>query len=1185
MAQTLLLGLGGTGSRIVNNVAAELRKNHLSVDDGNICCAVIDTDGNDQERLAGSDTGIPIISTSRDRVVERYMHSYAESGIYSWMPEAPLWSIHSMRSGAGQMRYLSRLALMDTIANEDIRKLENHINKLFNHRDNNTIRVMIVSSLAGGTGSGMFIQMALWLRRYFAGRNEDEVIIKGIFVLPDVFVRTIDEFRDQKKQRSIYANAYGAVRELNAITKIKGNGLHMSRRIQLDGLFDSDRDRGDGKPVYDFAFFVDDISEAGANLGDLAEYEKVVARLVYAQLYAPMADRMSSMEDNLLKLLQGSNEPVFGTSGGAKAVYPMESVLRYCALRASQDAISKGWRRIDEEIEQKEEKQKERERNGIYSDAPLDKRAEFIRLFDELSTKTGDKLGSDRLFRSIGKDIYYQIRSRGENDSINVEYVDKGAWFISRIEELVRGVPIAGLDELKLPRDWTKNESGGRKRLIDFITRKENEVTQFIIGVEKTAEARAESLLSGIFTTNMGDVNKANEDSVFGFLTKEDSNGDRVFVHPLAVRYLLYKLKALVDEEKGKILPEGSKQDAAEGPSTLRFDYRRSKANEATYKDYLRVEPAKKHEAEYVREFKAIYERFNRAQCENCREFAIDSIKLHLLRMLSKRIEVMIKLVDNFFKNLDKVNNTINAALDANVRDISDMEQKIMYICASRREKEAMYGSLDLDLEGSDNDINAIVVSALYGLFCATENPNAENNRPYKGKSVETAFYRNIVRTYHALIAATKSEDIDLDIYTAICRSVDFAAKKKSGAESEWEDDSDILHVDLDTDEEVSDSGDAQARYLDRFTAVTDRLYQLSSPMLITEEATPPGLEEIKKRTDVDQGGRAFDGTKSESTLWGFHPVVASKCRELGRILRVNAESEQDEDYAKNELECCRVIYGVQACYIPKFNEMKGGVYYSSYRTVVDEMIRAAGTGDTTALVNTPHMDKTWHEVLPYITPEKQEIETRGFLRSFWLAVAYGMVYIDDDVYQIKRTKQTVMGSYTVAEPVRHDGDPIGKTDVPKLIEALRQDPIFMQDAAALEEKFAAEREQVASYEGTEFFRGRVGAVTRSAADDGSAETAEEGGTTYKGGIATTKDTNGVTLIVRHHNSPRHDPEETILLVQSLEALLGDLVSSKYPHDEEGKVKAKARELGRRVYDASAMKNKNIEFLLGWIEG
>ena len=46
MASTLFLGLGGTGSRVVNKVARELKRNRISINDGIVSCAVLDTDMN-----------------------------------------------------------------------------------------------------------------------------------------------------------------------------------------------------------------------------------------------------------------------------------------------------------------------------------------------------------------------------------------------------------------------------------------------------------------------------------------------------------------------------------------------------------------------------------------------------------------------------------------------------------------------------------------------------------------------------------------------------------------------------------------------------------------------------------------------------------------------------------------------------------------------------------------------------------------------------------------------------------------------------------------------------------------------------------------------------------------------------------------------------------------------------------
>ena len=64
MAQVLLIGLGGTGSRIVNNVVADLKRSarrqgkDFSFDDGKMAFAVLDTNMNDVGEINRSHTGI-----------------------------------------------------------------------------------------------------------------------------------------------------------------------------------------------------------------------------------------------------------------------------------------------------------------------------------------------------------------------------------------------------------------------------------------------------------------------------------------------------------------------------------------------------------------------------------------------------------------------------------------------------------------------------------------------------------------------------------------------------------------------------------------------------------------------------------------------------------------------------------------------------------------------------------------------------------------------------------------------------------------------------------------------------------------------------------------------------------------------------------------------------------------------
>ena len=68
--------------------------------------------------------------------------------------------------------------------------------------------IYIISSLCGGTGAGMFLDVAHRVRQE-VGSNAD---IVGIFLMPSTFE---SEIRSDLQRRRIQANAYAALKELN----------------------------------------------------------------------------------------------------------------------------------------------------------------------------------------------------------------------------------------------------------------------------------------------------------------------------------------------------------------------------------------------------------------------------------------------------------------------------------------------------------------------------------------------------------------------------------------------------------------------------------------------------------------------------------------------------------------------------------------------------------------------------------------------------------------------------------------------------------------------------------------------------------------------------------------------------------------------------------------------------------
>ena len=104
MTKTLLLGLGGTGSRVVNNVAKELRRKKIGINDGEVCCAVLDTNEKDNKLILKTGTSIPVIPTSKDQTIGDYFEEYDHLNLTQWAP--PRTTALSQPAGAFRRAFL-----------------------------------------------------------------------------------------------------------------------------------------------------------------------------------------------------------------------------------------------------------------------------------------------------------------------------------------------------------------------------------------------------------------------------------------------------------------------------------------------------------------------------------------------------------------------------------------------------------------------------------------------------------------------------------------------------------------------------------------------------------------------------------------------------------------------------------------------------------------------------------------------------------------------------------------------------------------------------------------------------------------------------------------------------------------------------------------------------------------------
>ena len=79
--------------------------------------------------------------------------------------------------------------------------------------EDKSIELLVVSSLAGGTGSGLLIPLTLYIKRYFGEKGIEIAASRAMLALPDMLE---DQLTPEQKVKA-EANAYATLREINAM--------------------------------------------------------------------------------------------------------------------------------------------------------------------------------------------------------------------------------------------------------------------------------------------------------------------------------------------------------------------------------------------------------------------------------------------------------------------------------------------------------------------------------------------------------------------------------------------------------------------------------------------------------------------------------------------------------------------------------------------------------------------------------------------------------------------------------------------------------------------------------------------------------------------------------------------------------------------------------------------------------
>jgi len=550
---TLVIGIGGAGSRIVDRLAGRAARlvNWESQLRPLTHFLSIDTNELDQHKLKHIPAGnrLNIAAFDKAAVIENFRRSQ-ETQALQWLDRG-YQPRPGFKPGAGQIRVESRLGFF--YHSQEIRQrlkdlVDASLSPGVTWRQSSPpkFNVYIFCTLAGGTGSGSFLSLAYLVDAVIREQHWQPRVIGNLLLSTLMLDKVGPELH-----ADIHANTYAALKELEHLTKLDYKQVKDEGRTEEAFVYCRDPHSRDTPKVKARPFFLAFILDRPTHLG-LPDAEAAIADAAYLQIFTPLIDNLAGELDNYEKKLEaltrfpGDLRDVglgytknFGAFGAAALVLPGEDLLEYCSLRFAAQALRGQITFGVDEGEADDDRARALARLAVnYSDP------KFLRMADEARE------------RAINQAFVACVQELARQDA--AEELPNGFW--GQLVESVDEGRLAGLDAQGLPvrgesiaRQVERKLEEARAELLTKISIKErafvfhkeglNQYLELVSRLSDDIRAAAAIVGEGLRGLEMA----AKEGDVITSLKLD----------PLSERYLLVRLLDLCEQ---RWLPEAQQQ-------------------------------------------------------------------------------------------------------------------------------------------------------------------------------------------------------------------------------------------------------------------------------------------------------------------------------------------------------------------------------------------------------------------------------------------------------------------------------------------------------------------------------------------------------------------------------------------------------------------------------------------------
>ncbi len=360
---TILIGLGGTGGDVILRVRKRFYEKYGTLSEFPIVAYLwLDTDKSEKHIL-----GKEVREFVRMTDVERLMLTIGDTTVITqnlkepnnahidkwWYPG--LNALGQMNEGAGQIRAYSRLAFFHhykairaAVTEANTRVRDPHAMEKMMHSPilkdqgilaqvefNQPTNVYLVTSIAGGTGSGLLLDAAFMIKDLF---QEGNVTLSSFLVFPDHFGTITNE--------KMKANAYALLKELNyykygSHTFDAEWSLGVTARVPI--------------PPFDYCYVFDNQNAAGQATGGQPGSQELIFELLADSIFkdfshGEFADHKRSARVNLRQYMNKTYEHAhprfkqnfiqrYQSFGMSTIVVPHARITTACAYKLATEVV------------------------------------------------------------------------------------------------------------------------------------------------------------------------------------------------------------------------------------------------------------------------------------------------------------------------------------------------------------------------------------------------------------------------------------------------------------------------------------------------------------------------------------------------------------------------------------------------------------------------------------------------------------------------------------------------------------------------------------------------------------------------------------------------------------------------------------------------------------------------------